>query len=369
MLCSLVSIAVLAVPGYTLHEWGTFTSVAGEDGQPIEWRPLAEKSDLPSFVYTPGTFTDRSSGPSKRDLRGTIRMETPVIYFYAEEPQEVSLSVRFEGGQLTEWYPWARSFTGTGLDWGRFKLLPGTKPTLKTEPAKSHYYPAREVDAATVQVCSSSGEKEVQQERFLFYRGVGSFAPPLRATLRAGELMLSSGTGRVIIFQRSGSRIGLVEARLAPNGVTVKTPFQPSKRPVDVSLELAQAKVLELLTGAGLYEKEAKAMLETWKDTWFEDGLRVISIVPREVTDRLLPLTTDPAPRESVRVLVGRFELLEAGQVAEARKRLLETRSMASLGRFAEPLARRALVGATPRERAVIEPLLSAWGTGTVAVH
>ena len=35
----------------TVHEWGTFTSIAGKQGVSVEWRPLAGKSDLPSFVY------------------------------------------------------------------------------------------------------------------------------------------------------------------------------------------------------------------------------------------------------------------------------------------------------------------------------
>ena len=34
-----------------VHEWGTFTSVAGQDGASLDWRPLAGPSDLPSFVY------------------------------------------------------------------------------------------------------------------------------------------------------------------------------------------------------------------------------------------------------------------------------------------------------------------------------
>jgi len=32
------------------HEWGTFTTVAGEDGRAIEWLPLSGPTDLPCFV-------------------------------------------------------------------------------------------------------------------------------------------------------------------------------------------------------------------------------------------------------------------------------------------------------------------------------
>ena len=34
----------------TVHEWGTFTSIAGESGQAVQWNPLDRPSDLPCFV-------------------------------------------------------------------------------------------------------------------------------------------------------------------------------------------------------------------------------------------------------------------------------------------------------------------------------
>ena len=59
-----------------VHEWGTFTSVAGEDGRAVEWLPLSGPSDLPCFV-------ERFRLDIKGSLRGKVRMETPVLYFYA----------------------------------------------------------------------------------------------------------------------------------------------------------------------------------------------------------------------------------------------------------------------------------------------
>src|SRR4030095_4322397 len=35
-----------------VHEWGTFTSIAGKDGFALEWRPLNGSSDLPKFVHS-----------------------------------------------------------------------------------------------------------------------------------------------------------------------------------------------------------------------------------------------------------------------------------------------------------------------------
>jgi hypothetical protein len=41
---------VPANDGLVAHEWGTFTSVAGEDGSAVQWAPLSGTPDLPSFV-------------------------------------------------------------------------------------------------------------------------------------------------------------------------------------------------------------------------------------------------------------------------------------------------------------------------------
>src|SRR5258708_26615273 len=67
------------------HEWGTFTTVAGADGAPMEWRPLTAPSGLPGFVHG-GKGTDW-----KGIYRGKVRMETPVIYFYSDRATDVSV--------------------------------------------------------------------------------------------------------------------------------------------------------------------------------------------------------------------------------------------------------------------------------------
>jgi hypothetical protein len=64
------------------------------------------------------------------------------------------------------------------------------------------------------------------------------------------------------------------------------------------------------LVSAGLYPKEAQAMLDTWRDSWFEEGIRVMYIVPRGIVDAELPLTIAPQPADTARVFVGRIEML-----------------------------------------------------------
>src|SRR5262249_10174333 len=59
----------LAGSGFIAHEWGTFTSIAGLDGEAVQWLPLNAKSDLPSFVE------HNQSAIGKGGLYGTVRME------------------------------------------------------------------------------------------------------------------------------------------------------------------------------------------------------------------------------------------------------------------------------------------------------
>ena len=62
--------------------------------------------------------------------------------------------------------------------------------------------------------------------------------------------------------------------------------------------------VVAALVTAGLYPKEATAMVDTWKDQWFaEQGTRVLYILPRAWTDRTLPLDVSPRPDRVVRVM------------------------------------------------------------------
>src|SRR5262249_34812434 len=86
--------AETAVPPPVVHGWGTFTPVAGADGMPVAWRPLSEGDDLPRFVYSRAAEpTSVESPPPQRvkpRLTAFVRLETPVVNFYAPGPMRVS---------------------------------------------------------------------------------------------------------------------------------------------------------------------------------------------------------------------------------------------------------------------------------------
>jgi hypothetical protein len=95
-------------------------------------------------------------------------------------------------------------------------------------------------------------------------------------------------------------------------------------------------------------------MVKTWQSSWFgEPGTRVLYSLPKANTDALLPLRLTPAPRELVRVMVGRLEALTPEQelrieslvgklgAADPVVRDATAAEIKQLGRFAEPALNR----------------------------
>lgn len=345
------------------HEWGTFTSVAAPDGSPVDWVQSAS-DDLPCFV-------EKRAWCVKCGL-ATIRMETPVIYFYAPSRMTVDVSVRFKRGAISEWYPRAvvtpaaySATTNMGapgfesrIVWNRVHVVPDARTPLPNGDQSSHYYVARATDAAPVQV-------DGQTEKFLFYRGVGAFAPPIRAAAGADGQIALSGTaplGDVILFENRGGETGFVVRRIGGKAGTLPRPV------LEGSAALPLEELTRVLVANGLYLKEAEAMVNTWRDSWFEEGSRVFYVAPRTMVDATLPLTITPAPRAVARVFVGRIELLTETTKAEVRKALNagDKTALARHGRFALAFANQIAADAEPAEAARIRSTISRLGLYSV---
>ena len=330
------------------HEWGTFTTVAGEDGRAVEWLPLSGPTDLPCFVEhfqnsntvkilptEDARLIDYETARSR--LWGKVRMETPVLYFYGARETAMHVRVRFPRGLITEWYPHATpsrlGVTATALrhpqfsselDWSGVTLA--ANAAFPTEAGKSHYYAARATDALPLRVGS-------QSEKFLFYRGVANFDVPLSARAVAGGAVELRNLGseiipNVVVFERSGSSIGYRIGGPLRGTMTLASPSRIA------TVESLHAALEKMLIDAGLYPREASAMLETWRDSWFEDGTRVFYIVPRTSVDAILPLTITPAPADIQRVFVGRMELVTSA-VQETVEAAITHKDLATLERHA----------------------------------
>jgi hypothetical protein len=375
---------------FVVHEWGTFTSMAGEDGVALEGLSR-EEEELPSFVYSRSEVRDcplREKGWKGLEVPAshvTQKMETPVLYFHSREARRVRVRVDFAQGLISQWYPVSdllgppelartdgpldlskveRSF----LQWD-VELLPRGAERPAEVPAVSKDDPwafAREVDANWVRTLPRQGPERagpVEAERYLFYRGLGAFRLPLSATAGRGGKFKLHNSGDVAIphtvtFEVKGGRARIAGGAIVPAGGEAEIQFIDPEDwlPADRLAEKLGSWMDDVLRKHGLNEDEARAMVRTWSRSWFRsEGTRVVWIVPRSVTDALLPLSIDPKPDETVRVLVGRMEVIPPETADEVEAALRDVRSkdasaaaaaksrLERLGRFLEPHLRNVL--------------------------
>jgi hypothetical protein len=363
------------------HEWGTFTSFSGSNGVPVGFSP--NNNDLPEFVYVQANPFTKSG---LLNAHGLISMETPVVYFYTDRAMKVSVKVDFPRGWITEWYPFAADApsmlknpisAGQKIRWDA-RLLPGENIAFPVNPHddKNPYYHARATDAVPLQVevplpedkrdPNLRGGSIVQREKLLFYRGVGTFPPPVIVqALGGGQVrVMNSASDKlvgVVLVHVRGGKVGFQPiGELTPGATTEATiPAMCG----GYRAELAEHLVKDLIA-AGLYEKEARAMVKTWDHAWFgEEGTRLLYLVPRSKTDEVLPIKIEPAPTELVRVLVGRHDFLTPEQESTADRELARLNAaeaeaqaareaLSQLGRFsneARALAAKRLEGAAQK--------------------
>jgi len=407
---------------YVAHEWGTFTSVQGADGVAIEWNPL-ETTELPPFVHdwSRAGLNRLPAGALgtgvKSRFRALQRMETPVIYFYSDRERTVDVTVRFPQGLITEWYPAASDIgpsvfppnrLGVALDglvqqtgirsgpsfatlltargtpdsrivWNQVRVLPAgpTKEAsgrLPMATSGSHYFAARETDAAILQMkpaTASGGSSEY--EKFLFYRGISNFKTPLLATLNGDDesqvVLRNTGSQAlhhlfVLVVRNGGGTFASLDQVSPGEQALVELPGGSRRQPLQELVPQLAGRMEEALVSAGLYQREAQAMVRTWRESWLEeDGLRVLYLLPRSWTDEVLPLTLQPKPAQLERVMVGRAEIItperewellrqivrfSEGNPGERQRTIAEVKQL-GLGRFVEPAIRRVL-GARPSQ-------------------
>ncbi len=337
-----------------VHEWGTFTSLQDEQGRELSGINIDDEP-VPDFVHNLNPFLVsrpvlsslhwqyRSKGAPRHHPQITMRLETPVIYFYPpagqREPLRLDVSVRFQGGWLTEFYPKAHA-DAAGLKDGIFDfghLSPETTSSLAwndlkiggeatfPETKEQVWLAPRKVDAANVT------NVEGQSERYLFYRGVGQIRNPLRGTMdrQSGRLGLHANFDRVLAAKETARIPQLWLISVQKDGrcafrqldgfdVTADSQrelsstnyrFEPGDYRAD-NRERLEASMHAALVADGLFADEATALLSTWQRSYFASpGLRLFYLVPRVWTDRYLPLAVS-RDAQIDRVMIGRLELI-----------------------------------------------------------
>ncbi len=346
-----------------VHEWGTFTTLQDDQGVSISGIN-ADDEPLPDFVHRLATqlLIGKTEAPPNF-FQGapechpdvTMRLETPVIYFHPPEgwkPQAVDVHVGFHNGWLTEFYPKAQ-FKAPGFDakhpdevyterstpvedwheaFGRIKNGSAGDLSWKglsldgagagPETTEKVWLAPRAVEATAVKNVDGESEK------FLFYRGVAHNDAPLRIVRNNGTLEIHDNI-RVFSMSKASKSLPFHAAWLLdvrPGGTCAyralgvlkwgtraQTPADFDKTAYsEKSMEALRSEMQAALMREGLFEDEAKALLNTWQISYFKSpGLRLFYICPRVEVNTLLPLEISAAgiPVTVTRVMVGRIEM------------------------------------------------------------
>ena len=358
-----------AWPGLVVHEWGTFLAMNGSDGVSVDGM-YHEEHSLPSFVHA-------RSRDQLRLPASLIKGETPVIYFYTDVPARVQVRVDFPNGVWTQWYPQA-SMVGPGLAQLSSPLTPRNgriqwdadvvpadtvRAQLPGAPSGALWNHSRVVDAAYVSTVNrAGGGASPEWERFLFYRGLGQAKLPFDVRVEegrlTGEATLPEGVEHVFAVHVGNGRGAFSYTRRVTPAAAIDAPI-PSLQdglPLDAFVERLADEVAARLVESGLYEKEARAMVNTWRSSYFTtEGVRVLFVLPQAWTDRAIPMRIKPAPAQLVRVMVGRIEVLtpeRERRAAAAIRDLTSTdaavrtsafEALRQEGRYVEPIVRRTL--------------------------
>lgn len=360
MLCVVLLAALnLHAEPLVVHEWGTFTVLQDENGNTVPGINIDDEP-VPGFVHRMGNLIRSSRRPTSAAIGVTVagksgplphchsdvlmRLETPVIYFYppAGEKPVVDVEVEFPGGWMSEFYPDA-AVTAPGMEEGKISRsevgrlvwkglqIGGTAEGPKTDAPV--WVVPRRVDASSVR--TPAGESE----RYLFYRGVANIEAPVRVRRAGDKLKLSGETRAAWLADFRGD--GTAAFRRA--GAEMPAEFSDYSRG---NVDLLREEMKAGLIAEGLFPREAEAMLETWKDSYFQSrGLRLFYFVPRAWTDGHLPLKVSPRA-EVTRAMIGRIELVTPAQ-RRTLERLVQMPAVDSadlpggyflLGRFANAL-------------------------------
>jgi hypothetical protein len=351
-----------------VHEWGTFLAMQGSDGVTLDGM-YHEEHSLPEFVHA--RSKDQLRLPSM-----LLKGETPVIYFYTPRRQRVRVEVKFPSGFWTQWYPQASlvapAMSSTGspsapkngrIIWNADVVPFGSgikPPALPSTSADALWNYSREVDSAYVRTTNRGDEAASEWERFIFYRGLGQAALPLtyEGSTRSGGTLTGKETrlSHLFLIRVEGKRAAFrYVPELGPSQtIPAAMPADKDLQPLDQAADQLDAALTQRLTQSGLYPKEATAMVRTWRESYFKTpGSRVLFVMPQSWTDAFIPMNLRPQPKQTVRVMVGRLELLTPERELavenavrglsskEAAVRELSFKQIQSQGRFAEPVLRR----------------------------
>lgn len=355
------------------HEWGTFTSIHLSGGEVLSGDNLSDEPPLPSFVHQHGDLNRYRTVPTKGGsgyLPGsnvTMRLETPVLYFYSPETDgsgchgEVSVKATFSDGILNEFYPMAAvhidqpqySVNATlegetpvisssrlkgSLTWPAIQLTPAGDSRLLPATNDIRWTAPREVGSACWlqqtspqqipvthddQLPADWLKQQIEYERYIFYRGVAHKnsllmtkhdhnAKTVTVSANSADTQWTIPEAWILMKANNGKsyykNLGALDlAALNQNPLVIPLESASAEASDDNSAKLRQ-EMHDALVRAGLYPLEAEGMLTTWDSAYFKHGTRLFYIVPEGWIDQELPLEIS-RKAEIKRAFIGRIDL------------------------------------------------------------
>ncbi len=352
-----------------VHEWGTFTSTFAANGLAKSGQRLEGRTHLPKEVYSlVDTTLNRKEEFAKNYLKNTadsgytaggysegeayhgisiendtVRMETPVLYFYSPKELVVDVSVKFPQGSIGEWYPERSSGETISQDyiikengfrydeenrkskksidlknyngfisWQANILSPKANNNYTINTKANEWLAPRITDANQVKIGT-------EFEKYIFYRGIAGFEIPIQAKIKKDKkdkfLQISNTYSEKIphlfVFNNPSNN-PKTKSILWKGKLNSSENFELKLNQLD-SKVFDESDINELknaLITEGLYQKEAESMINTWKKTYFDTrGITIFWIVPDSLINKLLPIEFSIMPDEFKRVFVGRIKI------------------------------------------------------------
>ena len=291
----------------TVHEWGVFRVHESEAMANADLRALWDS--LPEFVY------GHIRGRLVPQHWGAVEIrDRPILFFHATQPAHFTLKIDFPGGMPGVWWPATQEpaiianakqpAVGKLLQWEVSVKQPHAQWFAQNVQQKmvdkGHWFSRlRDVKADDIFVRFGPGGHYVQREKFIYYDGLFPQGKWVKIDVEKENVTLTNRVKHavfdvtVIDARNEGKiRVGRLD-KLDAGAKDAKVVFEN----VDASRFASEASetLTKQLVAAGLFEDEAKSLVDLWRKEMFETpGLHAFYRLPREEYDRLLPLTMTP---------------------------------------------------------------------------